>query len=181
MALAGIIEYMASLERKTGGLVCSQAHRQDLIVGFPANTTVYYQTTPGGGLYANIVYWYSFGNMVPDVFSYSLNYTGTWVSQGVLTSDILAKTIDFFMVITAANPISLYITNRDLVPHAWEANLYYLTVGSIDDMRLLAEAVADRGGMSHYLYQILRALKPDFTEEEKDRFMPLMGAGPGGQ
>lgn len=172
MALGGIIEFLASLERPHGGQIVSQAHRQDLIVGFPPGTTIFYQTTPAVGTYANIVYNYQFGNMQPDAFSYSLNYTGNWVSNGVLTQDMLQNPIDFFMVVTGVQPIRLYITNRDVIPHGWEANLYYLNVPSQNDMVLLADAVANKGGMTVYLKEILKALGGCHVEDP-DRLTSL--------
>ena len=172
VGLSDTIEYIASLQRPGGGLIVSQAHRQDLIVGFPPSTTSFFYTAPAEGLFAMIVYNYQFGEMTPNAFSYSFNYTGVWVSNGILTRDMLERNIDFFMVITRVNPILLYITNRDVIPHQWEANMYYLTVSTWEDMIQIADALRERGGQSRYMAEILRALNPELEAQIEANALP---------
>ncbi len=172
MALPNIIEFMTSLERpQSGGQICNQAQRQDIVSGLPvlaAGESRLTQMAPPKGIFAMIVYRYAFGRIVPDVFSYSLNHTGSFVANGILTADVLADGIDFFMVVTNRYQSRLLVTNRDVVAQLWQASLYYLSVTTVDDMRDLARALISREYSAHAAY-LLRAVQGGWLSEPLSR------------
>jgi hypothetical protein len=146
MSLPSLVEYIASLERPDGGALALQAAQQFVVPAYPANTTAFYNIAPPSDQYAAIAYTYNLGNMEPDVFSYNITQTGANVLTGIISLDIITRGAEFFVVVTNSNPLYVYITNRDIVPHTWEATMYYLMVATIDDLQVIRDALADYGG-----------------------------------
>ena len=145
--LASLVEYIASIERPSGGPVALHRAQQLIVVGYPPVTTAAYNIAPPEGYFAAIAYMYALGDMEPDVFSFKIQQTGADALTGIITQDIMDEFPSFFLIVTRANPMFVYLTNRDVVFQGWQSTMYYLQVATEEDLGYIKQKVKDYGGV----------------------------------
>lgn len=137
-------EYLMTLSRPGGGVLCAMGAMQILVRIFPPDGTLSVSVGPADSDYAQIVFGVSMGeNMVPDAFNGYLALWGTRVVQGTYTS-VMLNGITFgheFLWVTQALPTYLYLHNATPVNQRLEVNYIFLRIATEGDYHTVKDAL----------------------------------------
>lgn len=141
--LPSIVEYLLSLPRPGGGWLVHRGGLQVIIPAFPPNTTITYIVTPLADAYAQLGWATRFGTtMVPNAFTGFVQQWGSRLYTGTLSQRIISDVVDYFIVVTLAEPTYLYISNASPLNQYCEVIGDFLVISSEEDYALILDALS---------------------------------------
>ncbi|MDD4985457.1 MAG: hypothetical protein PHQ43_06660 [Dehalococcoidales bacterium] len=113
-----------------------------IIPVFPSGQRLDFTGRPETGTYAWIEYKLRFGTaMVPNTFAVEGSQYGTRLYSGVLTEELLARELNFFVLITEQEPSSSSVTNVSPLAQYYEASGEFLLIPTLNDMKVITDAL----------------------------------------
>lgn len=140
--LPRLIEFIESLPRPGGGFLSEHGGGQVIVPTFPPGITLAVTITPPEGTYAMIAYREAVSpNIVPRAFSGTIQHSGRHYYTGTLSATVIRDGLDFYMVITTADPLWVSITNESALIQYFEEVYQFALVNSKEDYDLIVAAL----------------------------------------
>ncbi len=147
MNFPDIINYLLTLRypgAETGrmNLVCYRGVIQTIIPLMPPNTTVNFTFRPLQGVYAFMCWATRPGtDVVPNVFSGTIQQYGSFVWDGVVTQRAKDDPAEYFSLVTEQEPAALSITNLSPLAQRWEAIADFIVIPTPQDLVTVLDAL----------------------------------------
>ncbi len=147
MIFPDIINYLLTLkypgsESARTNWVCYRGVIQTIMPLMPPNTTVNFTIQPLQGVYA----WLGWASrpgtdLVPNVFSGSIQQYGSFVWAGVVTQRGMNDPAEYFALVTEQEPAHLSLTNISPLAQRWETIFDFLVISSQQDLNTIMDAL----------------------------------------
>jgi len=137
-------EYLMTLQRPGGGVLCAIGAAQVLVRIFPPDVTLAISGGPADADYGQIIFGVSMGeDMVPDAFTGYMALWGSRVVQGIVTRTVLGGSYigHEFLWVTESQPSNLYFHNDTPVNQRFEANYAFLRIATEGDYHMVKNAL----------------------------------------
>lgn len=140
MGLSYFIEYLLTLQRPGGGNLLYEGWIQTIVAAFPPAISLSRRSTPRQGSYATIWFRSYFSpTMVPNAFTGWIQQYGATLASGVASQLVIDQGIDYFVVVTEAQPFLEQYTNISGLTQYFEGVSLFLSVSSKEDYDLLVK------------------------------------------
>lgn len=123
---------------------------QYIIPIFPANTTLRFTITPAEGIYGMIVWLFSFGDILANIFqaeSWLMSRAGGGLSQHSVLIDpwVIANGVPTWLYLTKDEPLFLNVSNTDSFAHYFQCVMWHVDVMTKEDLATIEAEIKELG------------------------------------
>jgi len=128
-----VIQYLESLYREDGSVLCQPAAIQVLLPSVPPFTQLPFTIKPVPGYYASIGYGSSVDlNVIPNAWMLNIVQFGAQPFIGVLSSDMITYGVEYIATSLTAQPIYITLTNLTPLNQYLCITVFFVTITDED-------------------------------------------------
>lgn len=155
------LEFIESLVRpESENFIAEHGGAQLIIPAAAPGSTTTFTVSPPSSTYAIICFKVIFGAaVVPSAFACSIVHNGRYIYNGTLSGAVINFGIDFYLVATTPNPMTVIAINNHALAQYFEMIYQFFLISTVDDYNFILESLRSPGNSLKELVKIREVLE----------------------